>query len=145
VATGRAPATFLDGIVHEKTQREGRGFDLTLGAVHRVARPGRVDFGGGELEPAVTVPLDPERRDQDDDYGWWDLEAGQYLVEHNETLTAENVAFVLQPRDELVARGAFHPTVHVEELPRLPLSVGDGGVGLEENARVSTLLPESPK
>jgi len=45
-------------------------------------------------------------------------------------------------RDELRARGASHPTLHVNELSRVPLSVSGGGLRLKENARVSTLLAD---
>ena len=36
---------FVDGIVHEPTQTEGRGLDLTVTEVYEVTDPGRVDFG----------------------------------------------------------------------------------------------------
>ena len=133
------PEELLDGIVHAETQREGRGFDLTLADVRRVERPGRIDFGGGELEAAETEPVGTELRDADDDYGWWNVDGGQYLLTYNESLVAD-ATVQLQPRDELVARGAFHPTLQVSELGPLPLSVPDGGIRLKENARVSTLL-----
>ncbi|PSP53678.1 dCTP deaminase, partial [Halobacteriales archaeon QH_3_68_24] len=32
---------FVDGIVHEPTQTEGRGLDLTVTEVHEVTGPGR--------------------------------------------------------------------------------------------------------
>ena len=131
---------FLDGIVHEPTQTEGRGFDLTVSDVYEVTGPGRVDFGGGELEPAETTPHDSEKRDSEDDYEWWYLDAGQYLVEYNESLTESDMAFTLQTRTELLERGASHPTVSVTALPRMPLSVGGAGLSLKENARVSTLV-----
>ena len=131
---------FLDGIVHEPTQTEGRGFDLTVSDVYEVTGPGRVDFGGGELEPAETTPHDSEKRDSEDDYEWWQLDAGQYLVEYNESLTESDMAFTLQTRTELLERGASHPTVSVTALPRMPLSVGGAGLSLKENARVSTLV-----
>ena len=131
---------FLDGIVHEPTQTEGRGFDLTVSDVYEITGPGRVDFGGGELEPAETTPHDSEKRDPEDDYEWWYLDAGQYLVEYNESLTESDMAFTLQTRTELLERGASHPTVSVTALPRMPLSVGGAGLSLKENARVSTLV-----
>ena len=131
---------FVDGIVHEPTQTEGAGFDLTVANVSEVIAPGRVDFGGGELEPAETAPHDSEKRDPDDDYEWWHLEAGQYLVEYNERIARDDLTFTLQTRAELLARGAFHPTLHVTDLPRVPLSVGGAGIRLKENARVSTLV-----
>lgn len=131
---------FVDGIVHEETQTEGRGLDLTVAEIHEVREPGQVDFGGGELEAAATEPLETEKRDPDDDYGWWHLDAGQYLIEYNESLRAMNLTFTLQTRDELLARGPFHPTLQVEELPQVPLSVGGAGIDIKENARVSTLV-----
>ena len=132
---------YVDDLVHEPTQTEDRGLDLTVADVARVAGPGRVDFGGGELEAADLESIETERRNPDDDYGWWTLEAGQYLLEYNESLAApEDVSPVLQTREAVRARGAFHPTLHVESLDAVPLSVGGAGIRLKENARVSTLL-----
>ena len=131
---------FIEGIVHEPTQTAGRGLDLTVTEVYEVTGPGRVDFGGGELEPAETTPHETAKRNEDDDYGWWDLDAGQYLLEYNESIGTRDMSFTLQTRDELLARGAFHPTLHVRALPRVPLSVGGDGLKLKENARVSTLV-----
>ena len=131
----------VDGIVHEPTQTGGRGLDLTVAGVRRVAGPGRVDFGGGELEAADLEAVETQRRDPDDDYGWWDLGAGGYLLEYNESLSpAADAPLVVQTRDELRSRGAFHPTLYVDALDPVPLSVGGAGVRLKENARVSTLL-----
>jgi len=136
-----ALTAFVEGIVHEPTQTEGRGVDLTVTEVYEVASPGRVDFGGGELEAADLEPHDRQCRDEDDDYQWWHLDGGQYLLEYNESLAlpADTVATV-QTRDALRARGAFHPTLHVSELGRVPLSVGGAGIRLKENARVSTVV-----
>jgi deoxycytidine triphosphate deaminase len=131
----------VDGIVHEPTQTEGRGLDLTVADVQEVTEPGRVDFGGGELEPAATTPHPSSLRDPENDYEWWHLDAGQYLLSYNESVAApEDVGLVVQTRSELLARGGFHPTVTVQELDRLPLSVGGAGLRLKENARVSTVL-----
>ncbi|WP_135366362.1 dCTP deaminase/dUTPase family protein [Halosimplex halophilum] len=132
---------FVDGIVHEPTQTEGRGLDLTVTEVYEVAEPGRVDFGGGELEAAEVEPHDRQFRNEDDDYQWWHLDAGQYLVAYNESLALpdDSVARV-QTRDAVAARGAFHPTLELSELGRVPLSVGGAGLRLKENARVSTVV-----
>lgn len=129
------------GIVHEPTQTEGRGVDLTLAAVYEVTEPGRVDFGGGELEDAGVDRLETERRNADDTYGWWNLEAGRYLVEYNESLDpGPDQSFVVQTRREIRVRGAFHPTLHVSALSPVPLVVGGAGIRLKENARVSTVI-----
>lgn len=132
---------FVEGIVHEPTQTEGRGLDLTVAAVHEVTGPGRVDFGGGELESADTEPHPTAKRNADDDYEWWTLEEGQYLLEYNETVAVpDDITLVVQTREEVRARGAFHPTLHTQTLERVPLSVGGAGLKLKENARVSTVV-----
>ena len=136
---------FLDGIVHEPTQSEGRGFDLTVAEVYEVTGPGRVDFGGGELADAETTPHDSEKRNPDDDYEWWHLDAGGYLLEYNESLTESGMTFTVQTRTALLERGASHPTLSVTSLPRVPLSVGGDGLKLKENARVSTLVGATPE
>jgi deoxycytidine triphosphate deaminase len=139
--TGADLTAFVEGIVHEPTQTEGTGLDLTVAAVHEVTAPGRVDFGGGELDPAETEPHPSAKRNEDDDYEWWTLDAGQYLLAYNETLgVPEDTALVVQTRDELLARGAFHPTLRTRDLGHVPLSVGGAGLKLKENARVSTVV-----
>ncbi|WP_424017515.1 dCTP deaminase [Halorientalis pallida] len=137
------PSRFVDGIVHEPTQTEEGGLDLTVAEIYEVTDPGRVDFGGGELDPAEAEPHPSEKRNDDDDYEWWHLDAGQYLLEYNESVAADAPAdrrLVVQTRAELLARGAFHPTLRVAELDRVPLSVGGAGLRLKENARVSTVV-----
>ena len=125
--------------VHEPSQSHDGGFDLTVAEVFEVVEPGRVDFGGGELEPAGTVPHRSAKRDADDDYEWWSLGAGQYLLEYNESLTGE-ATVTLRTRQELLERGASHPTLRVSELPRVPLSVGGAGLKIKANARISTIV-----
>lgn len=135
----------VDGLIHAPTQGHGDRVDLSVASVARVREAGAIDFGGGELAPAETASVAPAKRDPTDEYGWWELERGTYLVEFNESLTGR---VRVEPRPALVARGASLPTVTVDELPRLPLRVPEptaGGVGLalKENARVaSARLPE---
>lgn len=132
-------AEYVTDIVHEPSQRTDAGFDLTVAEVYEIVGPGRVDFGGGELEPAETAPHKSATRNPDDDYEWWTLSAGRYLLAYNESLTGE-ATVTLQPRTELLERGVTHPALHVSSLPRVPVSVGGAGVKLKENARVSTIV-----
>ena len=44
--------TLVSGLLHEETQVTERGLDLTVSEVLRVETPGRVDFGGDELDDA---------------------------------------------------------------------------------------------
>jgi hypothetical protein len=129
----------VEGIVHEPTQvRENGGIDLTVTEIYGIQSPGRVDFGGGELESAELDPHPRVWRDEDDEYQWWGLDSGTYLIEYNESLSGPAL---LQPRPEVVERGGTHPTLRIEELPTVPLTVGGAGVYIKENARLSTLLP----
>lgn len=132
--------TLVDGLLHEETQVTDRGLDLTVGEVLRVETPGQVDFGGDELERANVSAHEKVWRDDGDDYQWWYLDPGQYLVEYNEALAADR-PLTVQTRDAVRERGAFHPTLSVTDLGRMPLSVAPGGIRLKENARISTVLP----
>lgn len=140
--TGSELVEYVEGIVHEDIQVGDHGLDLTAAEIRVVEEPGRVDFGGGELDAATTTPHETAQRNPDDDYEWWNLDAGQCLVEFNESVHADE-PLVCQARGELRDRGAFHPTLFVRELEGVPLSVPTGGLRLKENARVSTLLPSS--
>src|SRR6056297_296004 len=91
---------FVDDLVYEPTQTDSRGLDLTVDSISRITEPGRVDFGGGELEPAETEPVATEKRDPEDDYGWWELAEGVYLIDYNEALSIpDGVSLVFQTRD----------------------------------------------
>ncbi|OIB57110.1 dCTP deaminase [Natrialba sp. SSL1] len=134
-------ASAVENLVHEPTQIHDGGVDLTVSAIYEVAGPGQLDFGGDELEDADLEPVPTELRAPDDEFGWWDLDGGQYVVQHNEFLGDLDEPLQLQPRNELLARGGSHPTVQVRShLPLVPLSVADGGIQIKENARVSTLV-----
>jgi len=134
--------TLVSGLLHEETQVTERGLDLTVSEVLGVETPGRVDFGGDELDDANLSAHDKVWRNDEDEYQWWHLDGGQYLVEYNETFSTDR-ALTVQTRDEVRVRGAFHPTLELTELGRIPFSVAPGGIRLKENARISTvLLPE---
>jgi hypothetical protein len=129
----------IEDTVHEETQRADEGFDLTVASVYAVERAGRVDFGGGELEEAELTQAETQKRNEDDEYGWWNLDAGTYVVEHNESLSVDEPVTV-RTRTAVLERGAYHPTVHVTELPHLPFTVGGDGLRVKENARISTVV-----
>ncbi|WP_135825135.1 dCTP deaminase/dUTPase family protein [Halorussus ruber] len=132
--------TLVSGLLHEETQVTDRGLDLTVTEVLTVETPGRVDFGGDELTHANCSAHEKVWRNDEDDYQWWHLDGGQYLVEYNETLSADR-PLTVQTRDEVRKRGAFHPTLELTDLGRIPFSVAPAGIRLKENARISTVLP----
>ncbi len=131
----------VDNLVYEPAQVHEYGVDLTVSAIYDVTGPGRLDFGGDELEDADLEPVPTESRAPEDDYEWWNLTEGQYVVQYNEFLSDVETPLSLQPRNELLARGGSHPTVRVfSHLPLLPLSVPSGGLRIKENARISTIV-----
>ncbi len=135
----------LEGAIEEDVQAEERGVALTVAAVFRAESCARLDFSGTEHVEAGRNELAREKRDASDERGWWLLERGSYLVQLNEAilLQAGTIGF-LSPHPRLLEAGASHPTLCLPggrqpHAPVLPLQVGDRGLALEENARISLL------
>lgn len=139
----------VDGLVHLDTQRADTGLDLTVDAVFQLTGAGQLDFGGSEFEPADRTPIDPQRAHPDDDYGWWNLGAGTYIIRYNETLDLDaGQRAEVFPLDRLLQAGASHPafTAHGTQAPlETLLTVGEHGVHLKENCRVSRLVGIAPE
>jgi deoxycytidine triphosphate deaminase len=134
----------VDDIIHLETQLKETSLDLTVSEIHRVTEAGQLDFGGGEFVQASLARLHPERNNPEDDYGWWNLKMGTYLIEYNEKIelnrdeTAE-----MSPLPRILKTGAFVPSSHLTP-PDGPdiqtiLTVPACGVALKENCRISTL------
>ena len=144
VLDAEASSTHVDHLVHLDTQRADPGLDLTVDAVFRVTGPGQLDFGGSEFAPADREELEPQLANPGDDYGWWKLEPGMYVIRYNEALSldGEQRAQVF-PHQRLLQAGATHAAFVVdgEQDPvETLLTVGDAGCHLKENCRVSRLL-----
>lgn len=136
----------LDGIVHLDTQRAPEGIDLTVDAVYRTTGHGQLDFGGSEFKVAPHEPLTPVLDDPDDEYGWWTLEQGAYMIQYNESLTLEEgQQAILYPLERTLRAGAHHGTF-VIDADRDPLEsllvVSRMGCRLKENCRLSRLVVE---
>jgi hypothetical protein len=133
----------VEGLVHESTQKGPNGIDLTVDCIYKIGEGGCLDFGGSEYEEAEQVVMHAERESREDDYGWWKLTPGEYIVEYNESFVGEGRARIY-PHTRLLQAGASHPTF--QPRPGDPLKVlvhvGEGGVHIKENARVSTLVIE---
>ena len=135
-------------LVHFDTQRSELGLDLTVNAVFHITMGGRLDFGGSEFQPADREPLTPQRAHPDDEYGWWNLEAGTYIIRYNEALDLEAGQRVeVFPHERLLQAGVSHPAFTVQgaqdPLETL-LTVGTSGCHLKENCRVSRLVGIAP-
>lgn len=135
----------LANTLHQPTQVNDHSVSLTASMFYRPRGRGELDFGGSELQLVDRGEIEPEKRDPEDDYGWWELSSGMVLMELNETINlAEGIMGILSPHDHLVWNGASHPTLTLGEEDAqarlvLPLQVGEQGIAVKENARISLL------
>lgn len=134
----------LDGLVHLDTQRARDGIDLTVEAVFRITGHGQLDFGGGEFQAAPRERMEPVLDDPEDDYGWWTLEKGAYLIRYNESLTLQKQQqAVVTPLERTLHAGAHHGSFVLDD-GRDPIEtllvVSRMGCRLKENCRISRLV-----
>lgn len=87
--TGHDLVVAVGDLLHRATQVHADGIGLTVSDVSVVDGAGRVGFGGGELEPGRTGIHGTQRRRPDDDYEWWHLDGGTYLIEYNGSLSTD--------------------------------------------------------
>ena len=141
VIDGEHAADRLDGIIHAPSQVNDDGVDLTVGRVYRFEAGGQLDFGGGEFEAADATALEPQMKDPEDDYGWWELHEGTYKLRYNESVETDPSDVVrMQPLPRLLDCGVTHPTLewtgaegHLETVIQVPSC----GVALKENFRAT--------
>lgn len=141
ITDGRVISRELDNDIDTPTQSHDHGFHLTVARIGRVVEGGSLDFGGSEAEEANFEWLEPEERSEEDDYGWWDLTSGSFVVEYNEQL-ADDAFAIVHPLERLIRAGGSHSTFCVEnpdEPIRSLLRVGGEGLSVKENARLSRL------
>ncbi len=143
ILSAEQAAERVDDLVHFDTQSAELGLDLTVSDVYRFEGPGHLDFGGSEFRDAQIEPIETELKHEDDDYGWWTLDPGTYLIQYNETVRPgdEELALVA-PLERLERAGASHDSLWVDtsnEPLEVQMTVGSGGVHLKENFRASRL------
>lgn len=136
---------YLSDTLHGETQIEPRSVSLTAGGIHNITGTGELDFGGSEYQLGDRHEVQPQLRNDEDDYGWWKLSQGSWLLELNEKLAVSSpFDAVLQPHDHLLWNGSTHSSLWLSENDTggrlmVPLSVPENGINIKENARVSSL------
>lgn len=135
---------FIGNIIYKKKQVEDYSVYLTIKKVFKFTGKAELDFGGSEYTEAKTEEIEPIKRKPEDKYGWWELAGGEYLVEFNEKLEKllpESKLVILQPAERITLNGTFHATKIIEKKGeiRLTLHVGESGINIKENARISKL------
>ncbi|HLW97833.1 MAG TPA: hypothetical protein VKR82_04250 [Candidatus Acidoferrales bacterium] len=141
--TGKQAASRIQGMLSAKYQVHGYWVDLTIRGLSGVDPVGRLDFGGGEYAPAGQVTIAPKRLRPEDNYQWWELDRGCYIIEFNETLElADNEIALLEPDPRTLRTGATHVPVflrgRVSPLDTL-FDVQAQHLTVKQNARVSRL------
>ncbi|MFH5832406.1 dCTP deaminase [Halalkalibaculum sp. DA3122] len=132
-------------IIHEKTQQHAFSVDLTVAEIYTFSGAGSLDFGGSEFQPAPAEPVDPEKKKEEDDYGWWTLGSGIYKAIFNEQLkNREDTLAVIAPHQHASEAGILAETVLIPpERKAEPVSyifrVPAVGCHIKENARIATL------
>jgi hypothetical protein len=148
ILTSQHASDQFTNLIHLETQASDHGIDLTVAEVHRLTGPGSLDFGGSEFEAAPHERISPQKRNPDDDYGWWDLKAGRYVVQYNEGIDPGPGVAVVYPHRRLLLAGGHHPAFTVQE-DKSPLTglliVGNHGLHLKENGRISTAILFGPE
>lgn len=133
---------WLENAVQRDKQVDARGVHLTVAEVLTGHLRGRVDFGGSELEPAATHPLEPGERTPRDRLPWWRLDAGAYVVRFNERLKQGAPPMLLVASERLLSAGCtVGPTVCGAGEIRTVLAVPSWGVSIKQNARIALLRP----
>ena len=133
----------LNGIISEKHQIFDGYAVLTIGRIYRCSSSS-FDFGGSEYKEAVLDEIKPEKKEQDDKYGWWELEEDYYIAEFNEGVEIpDGKTSVLQPWRDRFPASATHPARILKgknDKIRIILIASEAGIKIKENARFSELV-----
>jgi hypothetical protein len=115
-----------------------------VNTISRINLGGALDFGGSEYQEASVSLLEPEKKTPDEPYGWWNLDAGDYLIRFNETINIPPRGLIMiLPHKRLLAAGASHAPLAIEILDEnicVPIHVGPAGLKIKQNARASKAI-----
>lgn len=129
-----------------ETQLTPQGFDLTAGKILKYKGGGKLDFSNSEREIPEAEEVEPVKKSEEDDYGWWKLEPGVYKVVMNEKVDIPNdLAALAFPRSSLLRMGASIENAVWDSgytgTGSFMLNVENSeGIEVKENARVNQLV-----
>jgi hypothetical protein len=131
----------LEGTISKEYQVDACGVHLTVVEVIPLHGRGDIDFGGSEMRPARGQPVGAVERKPGEQFGWWRLEAGTYIVRFNEKLKDGAPPMLLVSNERLLSCGCQIATATVGpgEI-RSVLQVPQVGLRMKENARIALLV-----
>lgn len=131
--------------IHLETQLQPNGFDVTVAEIHEFGGSGKLDFSNSEREIPDSEPIEPEKKDEEDDYGWWSLDPGVYKVVMNEKVDIpDNLVGIAFPRSSLLRMGCTTENAYWDAGytggGAFVLKVeNQDGVEIKENARINQI------
>ncbi len=131
-------------LVFPPKQIRKSAIDLTIKSIDSFYSQGHLDFGGSEFKSAILEKVTPIIED-DPKYAWWSLPPGQYLLTYNEILNNVNYFTLIFPHTRLFQTGSTHPAFYWtpsaggQKITTI-LQVGEKGLRLKENSRISTAI-----
>ncbi len=144
IYSGKELERFINGIIYAKKQVHENSVDLTMAKIFKVEREGSLDFGGSEFIQGEHKEITPVKKSDDDEYGWWNLKEGAYVIQFNESINLpNNVIGLIQSLDRLYLNGAVLIPITItgsNEKIKSILVVGEKGIKIKENARTSNLV-----
>ncbi len=134
----------IDAIVHQDTQQHATHFDLTVDKIYTFEKAGALDFGGSEYKKAEKSIVEP-KKEQGDDYGWWNLPAGHYQATMNEQIKeVEDTVALLGLHEHAQSAGIIGNATYVslDEAANeitFNFTTPEPGCNIKENARFAVL------
>lgn len=141
----------IQDYIHFETQITPQGFDLTVDKIEKYENGGQLDFSNSEREISDTKEIKPQKEEQSDEYGWWDLEQGVYKITMNEKVDIpNNLAAFAFPRSSLLRMGctienAVWDSGYTGTGSFMLKVENSNGVKIKENARVNQIVFERMK
>lgn len=135
----------ITGYIDLEKQLTPNGFDLSVDKIFEFVGPGKLDFSNKER----MIPAGKEvlcRKEKEDKYGWWYLEAGIYKVRTNEVISLpEDLVAIGSSRSSLLRMGAFVVNgvwdVSFKGKSEFVLVVGNKhGIRIKKNARLVQMI-----
>lgn len=132
--------------INLEKQLAPNGIDLTVGKIYEFDAPGSLDFSNSERVVPQGKEITPQKKNQEDKYGWWNLAKGAYKIRTNEAVNLpNNLAALCFSRTSVLRMGALTQNgvwdagfsgrgefILVVENPE--------GINIKQNARVVQLI-----
>ena len=134
-----------EDIIHRDTQQHDLHVDLTVAEIYRFTGSGSLDFGGSEFQPAPSEPIEPVKRNPDDDYSWWELDQGTYQARFNEkAVNLQDALLAVSPHDHakqagIIASSSLISFTTGDSELSLNFRVPENGCSIKENARFASM------